>query len=70
MKYGKLFKKLIANYPQFANLSANKCSDLTYKELRAIAKVLYYKDKDTLNRYFFKTKGDLAKMVYMALKNL
>lgn len=70
MKFGKLFKRLIAYYPQFSNLSANRCSDLTYKELRAIAKELYYRDKDTLNRYFFKTKGDLAKMVYAALRNL
>lgn len=70
MKFGKLFTKLITNYPEFATLSANKCSDLTYKELRAIAKVLYYRDKDTLSRYFFKTKGDLAKMVYQALRNL
>lgn len=70
MKYGKLFKKLIANYPQFNNLSSNKCSGLSYKELRAIAKALYPNDKNTLNRYFFKTREDLAKVVYKALGNL
>lgn len=70
MKFGKLFKKLIAAYPEFANLSANKCSALTYKELRAIAKVLYPTNKAILARYFFKTKVDLAKVVYSAMKSL
>lgn len=70
MNYGKLFKKLIAAHPEFANLSANKCSLLTYKELRAIAKALYPTNKVTLAKYFFKTKEDLAKAVYAALKNL
>lgn len=70
MKYGKLFTKLITTYPEFANLSANKCSELTYKELRAIAKVLYPTNKGALTRYFFKSKNDLAKSVYMALKSL
>lgn len=70
MKFGKLFKKLIATYPEFANLSANKCSLLTYKELRAIAKELYPTNKDILYRYFFKTKEDLAAAVYSAMKNM
>ena len=70
MKFGKLFKKLIAKYPQFANLSNNKCSLLTYKELRAIAKALYPNDKETLNRYFLKHKADLAYSVYNALCNM
>lgn len=70
MKFGKLFKKLIATRPEFANLSANKCSLLTYKELRAIAKALYPTNKITLARYFLKTKVDLAKAVYTALKSL
>lgn len=70
MNYGKLFKKLIANYPEFANLSANKCSLLTYKELRAIAKVLYHTNKDILSHYFLKSKENLAKAVYMAMKNM
>ncbi len=70
MKFGKLFKKLIAAHPEFANLSANKVSALTYKEMRAIAKVLYPTNKDTLARYFFKTKADLATVVYTAMKSL
>ncbi len=70
MKFGKLFKKLIAAHPEFANLSANKVSALTYKEMRAIAKVLYPTNKDTLARYFFKTKADLAKVIYTAMKSL
>lgn len=70
MKYGKLFKKLIAAHPEFANLSANRCSKLTYKELRAIAKALYPTNQLILNRYFFQTREGLAKMVYNALRNL
>lgn len=70
MKFGKLFKKLIAAHPEFANLSANKCSALTYKELRAIAKALYSTNKITLARYFLKTREDLAKAVYSAMKSL
>ena len=70
MKFGKLFKKLIAAHPEFANLSANKCSLLTYKELRAIAKALYPTNKIALARYFFKTKGDLAKAIFSAMKSL
>lgn len=70
MKFGKLFKKLIAAHPEFANLSANKCSLLTYKELRAIAKALYPTNKITLAKYFFQTKEILAKMVYKALMSL
>lgn len=67
MKFGKLFKKLIANYPEFANLSANRCSLLTYKELRAIAKALYPAHKNILYKYFFKNKADLAATVYNAM---
>lgn len=70
MNYGKLFKKLMAAHPEFANLSANKCSALTYKELRAISKVLYPDCKDTLTKYFLMTKEALAKAVYTALKKL
>lgn len=70
MKFGKLFKKLIAAHPEFANLSANKVSALTYKEMRAIAKALYPTNKITLARYFFKTREDLAKAVYTAMKSL
>lgn len=70
MVYGKLFKRLIKSYPEFSNLSANKCSELTYKELRAIAKALYPDNKQVLAKYFFQTREDLAKMVYKALLTL
>lgn len=70
MKFGKLFKKLITAHPQFVNLSANKCSLLTYKELRAIGKALYPLHKDTLNRYFMKSHDELAKVIYTALTEL
>lgn len=70
MKFGKLFKKLIAAHPEFANLSANKCSALTYKELRAIAKALYPTNKVILAKYIFMTRGDLASAVYTVMKNL
>lgn len=70
MKFGKLFSKLIIKFPEFTNLSANRCSLLTYKELRAIAKALYPENKDVLNKYFFKTKRDLANAVYVAMNNM
>ena len=70
MKYGKLFTKLIELYPEFKNLSANKCSLLTYNELRAIAKVLYPANKDTLNKYIFFSKDKLAAAVYLTLRKL
>lgn len=70
MKFGKLFKKLIAAHPEFNNLSANRVSKLTYKEMRAIAKTLYPTNKEVLNRYFMANKEILTKMVYRALLNL
>jgi hypothetical protein len=70
MKFGKLFTKLINRFPQFVNLSANKCSLLTYKELREIAKILYKHYPNDLQKYFMKPHEELAKMVYTALKNL
>lgn len=70
MKFGKLFKKLIAAHPEFANLSANKVSALTYKEMRAIAKALYPEQKEHLVKYIFMTKEALAKAVYLAMMNM
>ena len=70
MKFGKLFKKLIAKYPEFSNLSANRCSLLTYKELRAIGKVLYPTNKEILKKYFSMNKEDLAKNIYLAMSRL
>ena len=70
MKFGKVFSKFITKFPEFTNLSANRCSLLTYKELRAIAKALYPTHKDILDKYFFKTKKDLARVVYTAMSNL
>lgn len=70
MKFGKKFSKLIANYPQFANLSANRCSNLTLTELRSIAKVLYPSNKAILYKYICNSKQNLAQKVYLALNNL
>jgi hypothetical protein len=70
MKFGKLFTKLIAIYPEFATLSANKCSELTYTELRIISHKLYSTQKELLHNYFLKPKEELAKTVYQALCKL
>lgn len=70
MKFGKLFSKLIVAHPEFNNLSANRVSKLTYKEMRAIAKTLYPTNKEILNKYFMVSKDKLANMVYKALLNL
>lgn len=70
MKFGKKFSKLIAMYPQFANLSANRCSNLTFGELKSIAKVLYPTNKAILYKYVCNSKQNLAQKVYLALNNL
>lgn len=70
MKFGKLFTKLIVAHPEFANLSSNRVSTLTYKEMRAIGKALYPTNKEVLAKYFMMTKADLAKAVHTAMKNL
>lgn len=70
MKFGKKFSNLIAHYPQFANLSANRCSKLSVNELRAIAKVLYPHNKDLLYKYICNSKDSLANKVYLALNNV
>jgi hypothetical protein len=68
MKFGKLFKKLIAIHPEFANLSANRFSALTYKELRSIAKVLYRPaNPGRLTWYMRQNHDTLAKSVYSTL---
>lgn len=70
MKFGKLFTKLIQQYPEFATLSANRCSSLTYKELKSIAKKLYPTNKELLIEYMRKSREDLAANIYKALKTL
>jgi hypothetical protein len=54
-------------YPELGNLSANRCSQLTYKELIAIAKLLYPKNKDILHNYILKGREELASLVYKVL---
>ena len=70
MKFGKKFSKLIAIYPEFVNLSANRCSKLSYKELKSIAKVLYPNNKELLHKYVNNSHQNLAKLVYTALGRL
>lgn len=70
MTFGKLFTKLIQQYPEFATLSANRCSLLTYKELKSMAKKLYPTNKDILVGYMRKSREDLAAIIYKALKTL
>ena len=70
MVYGKLFKKLQAAHPEFKNLSANRCSKLTYKELKNIAKVLYPDHKMVLKNYQSSNHDKLAGMVYRSLCEL
>lgn len=70
MVYGRLFKKLQAAHPEFKNLSANKCSLLTYKELKSIAKALYSDHKITLKNYQSSAHAKLAGMVYRSLCEL
>lgn len=67
MNFGKLFKKLDTVYP-IKNLSSNKFSALTYKELKDIAKVLRAKNWHSEN-YTIMTAKELAHLVYITVKN-
>lgn len=70
MKYGRLFTKFRTKYPDYGHFTSNKCSELTYKELRNMAHLMYSDHKDVLRNYFMKNKEDLSKMVYKALIDL
>jgi len=70
MKFGKLFKNYMNNYPNAAVPTANRCSKLPYNELRSMAKNMYHANRDTkveLNHYQNMTKRQLTHAVYRAL---
>ena len=69
MKFGKLFTKLIAKYPQFATLSNNRFSLLTYAELRTIARELRA-DGYLFGNYTHDSFTVLADKVYKAVKEM
>jgi len=68
--FGKLFKKLIYLNSDFANLSNNKLSLLSYKEVRSMAKYLFSKGYIDDPKYMTKGKKDLDSLVYNALKKI
>lgn len=71
MIYGKRFRKLQELYPQFNNLSANRCSQLKRDELMSIAKTLYPNHKNAIaSNYMRLTTNNLAMHVYDALTEL
>lgn len=69
MKFGKLFTKLITNYPQFATLSNNYFSKLQHKELISIAKQLKV-DNHLFGNYTHDTTEQLAQRVYAAVVSM
>lgn len=74
IKFGPLFLKMFKKRPDLkAIVSANKVSLLSYKELRAVAKILYYENdatKKCLNKYFFMNTAELQTAVHSAMKSL
>lgn len=74
MKYGKLFKKFNNLYGWFPQ-TGNKCSELSYSELKRMAVELRYDDNyenipNYLFRYNSQPKNELALNVYKALKSI
>lgn len=69
MKYGKLFRKFQSEFNGFNNLSANRCSELPYKELRDVAGTLYRAgEKGHIKSDYMRTnRALLAGNVYNAL---
>lgn len=68
MKFGKLFRGLQREFPEFSNLSSNRCSQLSYAELRNIARTLYNKTEIIPADYMRSNKHVLAMTVYRALQ--
>ncbi len=70
MKFGKLFKCYADTFNKDLNdFSANRCSELSYAELRTMAKTLkasYY----IVGDYTHLAHKDLAARVYLGLKDL
>jgi hypothetical protein len=68
MKYGKLFRGLQGEFPQFNKLSGNRCSTLPYKELRNVAGTLYRAGMKVVGSDYMRTsKDELAGRVFRAL---
>lgn len=77
MRYGKMFKNFINTYDYIP--SKNRCSSLTYNELRMMAKLMYYdiveicKQQDQYNpldMYMRQNHQELIINVYKALRIL
>lgn len=69
MKFGKLFKKMQTMLDiNIYELSSNRFSKLTYKELRSIAKALYAADKLKTN-YTILPYAKLASVVFNTVKD-
>ena len=70
MKFGKLFKNYMNNYPNAALPTANRCSMLPYNELRSMAENMYHANRETkveLYHYQNMNKRELTNAVYRAL---
>ena len=77
MKYGKLFREFIKAYDY--EPSKNRCSSLTYGELKTMAKLMYYDVVDVckqndqynpLDMYMRQNHQELIMNVYKALRIL
>ena len=69
MKFGKLFTKFLVKYPD-VKLTANRCSNLPYAELKMMAKVMYPNNVGIPHYYMRMSHPLLADTVYSALCNL
>lgn len=73
MVFGKRFTAYMNNYPNADKPSANRCSKLSYNELRSIAKNLYRANDDAKNElynYPHMNRTDLSNSVYHAMGTL
>ena len=77
MKYGKLFREFINTYDYAP--SKNRCSSLSYNELKTMAKFMYYdivevikhdKRYNPLDMYMRQNRAELQINVYKALRIL
>lgn len=69
-----IFRKLKREFPQFANLQANKVSDLTHAQRVQVAKAIFHGDNGArvqhrLNMYQTMPKEMLRRNLYSALKD-
>lgn len=71
MKYGKLFKGYRNDFNIADDFTANKVSELTYKEIRTMAKNLRTKNNQHIpGRYVTFSKEMLGHCVYKTLRAL